>query len=376
MTFDPRSLTPRLTVPEDKPDAPDPSDFFVWATRAWGNSRVHAFDADLWRTTVTGGEILSLCGEPWSRQQMTRTTTTDLCEECIRTVQRLAPTPDYTVLLGSDEEACPSPTISVICGSTRQREDFERLNAMLTLEERIVLSVGLFGHEAGLDMSGPVKARLDELHLRKIDLADEAHFITKADGTLGESTTREYDYAKAHGKTIVVHDLSSVGANPYELGMGHHLGGYLDPNSSRYLDSAFDDSVTTDDPTPGDVAPVIPDSAQVRDMSEEQAREAGLIQDVVPEPEGEQPIRHEGRLMSGVITCTCGDFESQHWAIAADAYPEFEAHLRTMAEEAAMAKYNEARVSSGGEPIWPLMMEDVVKAAIDTIIPRQEPTDG
>lgn len=88
----------RLSVPEDRPDAPDPSTFFVWATRAGGNSRVHAFDADLWRSTTS--EIRSLCGELWGRQQMARTTTTDLCKECVRAMQRLTPTPDFTALLG------------------------------------------------------------------------------------------------------------------------------------------------------------------------------------------------------------------------------------------------------------------------------------
>ncbi len=42
-----------------------------------------------------------------------------------------------------------------------------------TLAGRICIGVGLFGHQEVLDMGGSVKAMLDELHLRKIDLADE-----------------------------------------------------------------------------------------------------------------------------------------------------------------------------------------------------------
>jgi hypothetical protein len=46
-----------------------------------------------------------------------------------------------------------------------------------------------------------VKARLDELHLRKIDLADEV-LILNVGGYIGESTLRELEYARATGKHI------------------------------------------------------------------------------------------------------------------------------------------------------------------------------
>jgi hypothetical protein len=65
------------------------------------------------------------------------------------------------------------PKIVCLCGSTRFKEAFERANREETLSGKIVLSVGMFGHSEGLDMSGPVKAMLDRLHLCKIDLADE-----------------------------------------------------------------------------------------------------------------------------------------------------------------------------------------------------------
>jgi len=52
-----------------------------------------------------------------------------------------------------------------------------------------------FGEQSGL------KEMLDELHLRKIDLADEIFVINK-DGYIGESTRYEIEYAKAKGKPI------------------------------------------------------------------------------------------------------------------------------------------------------------------------------
>ena len=42
---------------------------------------------------------------------------------------------------------------------------------------------------------------MDELHLRKIDLADLVFVVNKG-GYIGESTVREIVYAEAHGKAI------------------------------------------------------------------------------------------------------------------------------------------------------------------------------
>jgi hypothetical protein len=93
------------------------------------------------------------------------------------------------------------PTIVVLCGSTRFRDAYEAAMRTETLAGKIVLTVGLFGHVEGLDMDGPVKAMLDQLHLRKIDEADEALFLNVGD-YIGASTQRELDYARAHGKRI------------------------------------------------------------------------------------------------------------------------------------------------------------------------------
>lgn len=65
------------------------------------------------------------------------------------------------------------PRVVCLCGSTRFADAWRDANRVETLAGRIVLSVGLLGHEEGIDMNGPIKAMLDQLHLRKIDLADE-----------------------------------------------------------------------------------------------------------------------------------------------------------------------------------------------------------
>jgi thymidylate synthase (FAD) len=93
------------------------------------------------------------------------------------------------------------PTRVCLCGSTRFPDAFIQATREETLAGKIVLSVGLFGHQEGIDMSGPVKAALDALHLRKIDLADEILFLNVG-GYMGESTRRELDYARARGKKV------------------------------------------------------------------------------------------------------------------------------------------------------------------------------
>lgn len=92
--------------------------------------------------------------------------------------------------------------IVTLCGSTRFKEQFMEVQKRLTLEGCIVISVGLFGHSGDDDVWKPgVKEMLDDMHLRKIDLADEI-FVINVDGYIGESTRREIAYAEKTGKTV------------------------------------------------------------------------------------------------------------------------------------------------------------------------------
>ena len=92
--------------------------------------------------------------------------------------------------------------IGTLCGSTRFKEQFLEAQKRLTLEGSIVISVGLFGHSGDDDVWKPgVKEMLDDMHLRKIDLADEI-FVINVGGYIGESTRREIAYAEKTGKAI------------------------------------------------------------------------------------------------------------------------------------------------------------------------------
>ena len=78
--------------------------------------------------------------------------------------------------------------IVTLCGSTRFKEQFLEAQKRLTLEGSIVISVGLFRHSGDDDVWKPgVKEMLDDMHLRKIDLADEI-FVIKG----GRIYRREY----------------------------------------------------------------------------------------------------------------------------------------------------------------------------------------
>ena len=91
--------------------------------------------------------------------------------------------------------------VITLCGSTRFKEDFERVNRDLTLLGNIVISVGAFGH-AGDTFTEEQKIMLDDIHKRKIDMADAIYVINK-DGYIGSSTRSEIQYALRTGKQII-----------------------------------------------------------------------------------------------------------------------------------------------------------------------------
>ncbi|WP_020580171.1 hypothetical protein [Actinopolymorpha alba] len=92
------------------------------------------------------------------------------------------------------------PRIVCLCGSTRFRDEFAVANRQQTLAGRIVLAPGVFGH-SGDSLTEDDKARLDELHLRKIDLAHSV-LVVNPGGYIGESTRREIEYARRTGKPV------------------------------------------------------------------------------------------------------------------------------------------------------------------------------
>lgn len=99
--------------------------------------------------------------------------------------------------------------VITLCGSTRFKDEFYEVQKRLTLEGNIVISVGLFGHSGdsevwdGMDEGtlSKTKEMLDDMHKRKIDMADSIYVINVG-GYIGESTRSEIEYAKAHNKPV------------------------------------------------------------------------------------------------------------------------------------------------------------------------------
>lgn len=100
------------------------------------------------------------------------------------------------------------PSIVCLCGSTRFGKAFEEANLRETLDGKIVLTIGCsMRSDAELfkDVTPEalirIKADLDELHKRKIDLADEV-LILNVGGYVGKSTFGELIYALQRGKEV------------------------------------------------------------------------------------------------------------------------------------------------------------------------------
>ncbi len=92
--------------------------------------------------------------------------------------------------------------VITLCGSTRFKDAFFEAQKRLTLAGNIVISVGLFGHAGDAEVwSEGVKAMLDDMHKRKIDMADEIYVINVG-GYIGASTRSEIEYARATGKPV------------------------------------------------------------------------------------------------------------------------------------------------------------------------------
>ncbi len=99
--------------------------------------------------------------------------------------------------------------VVTLCGSTRFKDQFMEAQKRLTLEGNIVISVGLFGHSGDSEVwenmdEGTLtktKEMLDDMHKRKIDMADEI-FVINVGGYIGSSTRSEIEYAAAIGKGI------------------------------------------------------------------------------------------------------------------------------------------------------------------------------
>lgn len=133
--------------------------------------------------------------------------------------------------------------VITLCGSTRFKEDYIRVQKELTLAGNIVISVGLYGHQGDDEVwEEGVKEMLDEMHLAKINMADEI-FVINPGGYIGTSTKHEIAYASAQGKKI-----SSLEPLPEDLTKDKEiLQVVLDKDMREYVRKVAYDAGCTED---------------------------------------------------------------------------------------------------------------------------------
>ncbi len=99
--------------------------------------------------------------------------------------------------------------VECLCGSCRFSSKFRETNLAHTLAGNIVLTIGAeigsdektFAGKSKAELRD-IKAKLDLLHMAKIDLCDEICVINEQ-GYIGDSTAREIAYAKEIGKPVL-----------------------------------------------------------------------------------------------------------------------------------------------------------------------------
>jgi hypothetical protein len=102
------------------------------------------------------------------------------------------------VTLGEPRTAPDEFTVITLCGSMRFREEFERLDAELTLAGHVVLTPTAL---PSAELDAEERARLGRIHLQKIAMADEVLIVNVGD-YVGESTRREIEHARSRGLAV------------------------------------------------------------------------------------------------------------------------------------------------------------------------------
>lgn len=97
------------------------------------------------------------------------------------------------------------PTVVCLCGSSRFYDAYQKAEYEVTMAGEIYLSIGFYPHGdkhgEGVGHDSQEKVALDELHKRKIDLADYV-YVLNVGGYIGDSTRSEVEYAIEHSKPV------------------------------------------------------------------------------------------------------------------------------------------------------------------------------
>lgn len=156
---------------------------------------------------------------------------TESAERAVLTVDRIAQstgmTPrdvvDVINSIGKPQITDDRPEVVTLCGSTRFYDEFQEANYRLTMEGKIVLSVGFYphakakhGHGEGVGHDSAQKVALDDLHKRKIDMSDRV-LVLNVGGYIGASTRSEIEHARRVGVPV---DYLETQPTDSEVGRG------------------------------------------------------------------------------------------------------------------------------------------------------------
>ena len=92
--------------------------------------------------------------------------------------------------------------VITMCGSTKFKKEFEKCIQQLTLEGNIVINISTFWRGESRELNDEVLKMFQDMHFAKIDMSD-AIAVVNYDDYIGESTSKEIEYALKHGKEII-----------------------------------------------------------------------------------------------------------------------------------------------------------------------------
>ncbi len=91
--------------------------------------------------------------------------------------------------------------IVTLCGSSQFKKEFLDVEAILTMQGYVVLSLGIFLEHDNIGLEKDQVAVIDEVHHYKISMCDEI-FVVDVDGYIDEKTKKEIEFAKKNRKQI------------------------------------------------------------------------------------------------------------------------------------------------------------------------------
>lgn len=146
--------------------------------------------------------------------------------------------------MNSWERSDSGNNVITLCGSSKFKDEFIKVQKELSLKGYLVLSLGLFGH-SGDEEAWEKKDLLDKVHTKKIDISSSV-FVIDVGGYIGESTRREIDYARRYGKKVYYYshndleniqpaEASFIGPNDHDLMMRLAKGGPVHAKYRRMI---------------------------------------------------------------------------------------------------------------------------------------------